>query len=109
MSTSIVASVVGTASGVRDAHTGRALNHAVNEFIRVLGSVPDEPVDAVSLDDAKLIQSLGDSVIERIEGHVEDTRNASQAQALVSAIYEIRRLLEEVNRWKQHYTTARHS
>jgi hypothetical protein len=98
---------VEAASRVRDAHTPRALAHAVGDFIRLIGEVPDESGPGLSADDARLIQSLGDDVIDRIEKHVSESPFPAQAQSLVSAVYEIRRLLEEVDHARQHYAIAR--
>jgi len=93
---------------VRDAQRFRPFKHAVSDFIRVLGAVPDEGGSTISGDGGHILQSLGEDVIDYIEQRVTDTRHASDAQALVSSVYEIRRLLEEVNRFRQHYATARH-
>jgi hypothetical protein len=103
MSAHLVVDAVEAATRARDARTSRAFAHAVAEFIRVLSLVPDEPAQSLSADDARTIQSLGDDVIERIEKRVE-ADGAPGAQALVSAVYEIRRVLEEIAVWRQHYT-----
>jgi hypothetical protein len=108
MSNSLVASAVEMAGRVRDAAHHRQFRHAVSEFVRVLGTVPDEGADTVSSDDARVLQALGQDVIDYIEEHVPDIASAADAQALVSSVYEIRRLLEEVGRWRRHYAIARH-
>jgi len=108
MSPGIVADAAAAAGLVRDAAHLRAFKHAVNEFVRVLGSVPDEGAGAVSSDGARALQSLGEDVIDYIEERAAGTVSATDAQTLVSSIYEIRRLLEEVSRWRQHYAIARH-
>ncbi len=41
----------------------------------------------------RVMQSLGEDVVNRIEERVDD---------------ESRRLLEEVSRWREHYAIARH-
>jgi hypothetical protein len=104
----ILADAVAAAGRVRDAHRFRPFKHAVSDFIRVLGAVPDEGGSAISGDGGHILQSLGEDVIDCIEQRAADTTHASDAQGLVSSVYEIRRLLEEVNRFRQHYATARH-
>jgi len=103
-----VTDAVETAGRVRDARHFRAFKHAVSDFIRVLGSMPDEGPNRISSDGARLLQSLGEDVIDCIEERVADAAHAADAQVLVGSVYEIRRLLEEVNRFRQHYTIARH-
>lgn len=108
MSARIVADAVAAAGQVRDARHFRQFRHAVSEFIRVLGSVPDEGPGQISSDGAHVLQSLGEDVIDCIEQRAADIAHAADAQLLVGSVYEIRRLLEEVNHWQQHYTIARH-
>ena len=108
MSAAFVADVVTSAGRVRDARHFREFRHALSDFIRLLGSAPDDGPDALTSDGAHILQSLGDDVIDCIEQRIIDTANAADAQKLAGSVYEIRRLLEEVNRWRQHYTIARH-
>jgi hypothetical protein len=108
MSATIVADAVETAGRVRDAQHFRAFRHAVSDFIRVLGSVPDAGPSQISSDGARLLQSLGEDVIDYIEQRAEDTAHAADAQVLVGSVYEIRRLLEGIYRFRQHYAIARH-
>ena len=107
MSAHQILDAVEAASRVRYAHTQRELTHAVSDFIRFIGEVPDESGPRLAADDARLIQSLGDDVINRIEKQVGETVAPAQAQSLVGAVYEIRRLLEEVNYAREHYAIAR--
>ena len=107
MSANPIVDAIDAASLVKDARTPRAFTHAVGEFIRVVGAVPDEYGPTLSAGAARTIQSLGDDVIDRIEERVSSADGSAQAQSLVSAVYEIRRLLEEVNRTRHHYTVAR--
>lgn len=107
MRSSLITEAVGTATRVRGADGTRVLRHAVSEFIRVLGSVPDEPAHSLSNADVHTIQLLGEDVIRVIEERVGDEAQFAEAQSLVSAVYEIRRLLEEANRWHGHYAGTR--
>jgi hypothetical protein len=107
MSTRLIADILEAVARVRAAGSTRALRHGVNDFIRVLGSIPDEPAGTLSADQVHVIQSLGDNVIDRIEARVDTVASSTQTLPLVSAVYEIRRLLEEVRRWHLHYVMAR--
>jgi hypothetical protein len=102
----IVAQAVEAAARVRDAGHARTFRHAVAGFIRVIGSVPDEGVGAISAEGERTLLSLGQDVIERIEERVADAPGGD-ARELVSAVYEIRRLLEEADRFMHHYAIAR--
>ena len=108
MSSSLVADAVEKAGRVHDAGHHRQFRHAVSEFVRVLGTVPDEGANTVSNDEVRVLRTLGDNVIDSIEARVPDIASAADAQALVSSVYEIRRLLEEVHQWRRHYAIARH-
>ena len=108
MTAGIVTDAIDTAGRVRDAGHLRPFRHAVSDFVRVLGAVPDESADTVSNDDVRVLMGLGEDVIDRIETRVADIPSAADAQTLVSAVYEIRRLLEEVSQWRRHYAIARH-
>ena len=107
MSGHLVADVVAAAARVRDADHLKAFRHAVTEFVTVLASVPDERAGSVTAADERLLESLGQDVIDRIEERVADISRAADAQELVSDVYEIRRLLEVAVRWRQHYAIAR--
>jgi hypothetical protein len=108
VSSRLVADAVEKAGRVNDAGHARQFRHAVSEFVRVLGTVPDEEADTVSTDEARVLRTLGENVIDAIEARVPDIASAADAQALVSSVYEIRRLLEEVHDWRRHYAIARH-
>lgn len=108
MSPSLVAAAIDAAGRVRDAEHLRPFKHAVGDFVQLLGAVPDEPAGTVSSDEARVLQSLGQDVIDHIEERIPDIASATDAQMLASSVYEIRRLLEEVTRWRRHYTIARH-
>ena len=109
MTSHAVDHVAQAASVVRDADHVKGFSHAVREVIRVLGEVPDEPAGSMTSDDMRALQLLGPDVIDRIEERVPDIHKAADAQELVSAVYEIRRLLEEASRWRQHYALTTRS
>ena len=104
----LVEQIARAVSDVRDARHISRFKHAVREFLRVLGDVPDNAAGSVKADDVLAMQVLAQDVIDLIEERVADIQKAADAQELVSEVYEIRRLLEEVTHWRQHYAfTAR--
>ena len=109
MTPGVVAAVVEAAGEVRDAGRLRRFKHAVDDFVTVLSTVPDEKAGALSSGHVRTLQQIGEDVIDLIEERVPDVASASDAQELVSDVYEIRRLLEQTTRWRQHYHTERTS
>ncbi len=109
MSTQLIADLTAAAARVFDARTTRALRRAVIGYERVLGGIPDEPANSVSAGQARAIGALTEDVIDLIEARVADTADDRQAQPLATAVYELRRLLEEIGTWRHHYMVARPS
>jgi len=107
VSSTLVALAAQAAARVRDAGSVRTSVHAAAAFIDLLGTVPDEAADALSAGDAVTLQQLAEQVIDSIEARIAGTSRAKDAQTLASDVYEIRRQLEEVNRWRRHYSLKR--
>jgi hypothetical protein len=107
MNADVVNRAVGAAATLRDAHSNHAFEHGLSEFMRALGSVPDAGVHDISAQGIAALQKLSEEVIDAIEAKVESDPASRRTQPLVTKIYEIRRLLEEVHHWRQHYATAR--
>jgi hypothetical protein len=105
----VVSAAVEAAGEVRDAAHLRRFKHAVDDFVSVLSTAPDEKAGALSSRNVRTLQQVGEDVIDLIEERVPDVGSAADAQELVSDVYEIRRLLEETARWRQHYLTERTS
>jgi hypothetical protein len=106
--TGTIAIAVDIITRLRDAQTLHAFERSLSEFTRLLGSVPDAAVSELSSQDLAVLRTLSEEVIERIEERAARgaVRSASQ-QSLISRLYEIRRLLEEIYTWRQHFSTAR--
>jgi hypothetical protein len=102
MTTRIVANAAGAAARVRAAVTLHDFKHAVDDFVRDIAVVPDEPAGSLTADAARTLQVLSDDVIDHIEERVADIESGTDARDLVGSVYEIRRLLEEMVRWRQH-------
>jgi hypothetical protein len=105
-----LANIIDAVSDVRDAVGRHPFEHAVSRFAQVLGCVPDtEPAD-VSVDEIGLLQTFSEEVIECIEVRVaRATVCGPHEQMLISRLYEVRRLLEEIHRWRHHFATRRTS
>jgi hypothetical protein len=108
MTAGIVADAVEAAGRVKRAGPHlRAFKHAVSDFMRVLAAVPDDRATALGGDDGRVLQSLGEDVIACLEDRIAEEGATADARLLASWVYEIRRLLEEVNRFSHHYAIAR--
>ena len=110
MTADAIANIIDAVTHVRDAGAHHSFEHAVNQFAQLLGRVPDtEPAD-VSVEAIGLLQTFSEEVIECIEARVERAAVCGpHEQMLISRLYEIRRLLEEIHRWRHHVATRRSS
>ena len=110
MPADIMFQAVEAAARVHDAHWRRPFEHAAAEFVRLLGSVPDGAAHEVSDAEVGALQTLAEGVIGRIEARIDaDADPAAIQQSLAGTVYEIRRLLEEVDTWRRHYGMGRSS
>lgn len=92
---------------LRDARTIHAFEHALGDFVRLLGGVPDAVVSEVSDEDVAVLRNLSEEVIDHIEAWVgRGTVHGVREQTLISRLYEIRRLLEEIHLWRRHFSSA---
>jgi hypothetical protein len=108
MRAGILPRAVEAAARVRDAQRLRSFEHAASDFARLLGTVPDYAPHDLSDTEVTALHRLAEGVIERIETRLDSQADpAGHQQALASTVYEIGRLLEEVNSWRQHYSGGR--
>jgi len=100
----IPATAMGIAETVFEVKRGRPFETAVTEFVRVLRTVPDGPPGETSTGTIQVLQHLAERVIRRIEERLArgEDRQPLQ-QRLAESVYDIRRALEELDRWQQHY------
>jgi hypothetical protein len=103
---SVVANTLDAAARACQARSERALRRAVDSFVGRLSVVPDAAPGALSRDDTQKIREASEAVIDHIE-LLLDTAPGLPAQPLVSAVYEIRRLLEALAVWERHFPAAR--
>jgi hypothetical protein len=108
MRAGILPQAIEAATRVRDAHRLRAFEHAASDFVRLLGSVSDCAPHELSETEVTALHRLAEGVIERIETRLDSNADPTgHQQALASTVYEIGRLLEEVDTWRQHYSAGR--
>lgn len=108
MQTDLVPQAVGVATRLRKAHQLRAFEHAASEFVRLLGTVPDCSAEELSNTEIMALQRVAEGVIGQIENRlVSGPAPVARQQSLASTVYEISRLLEEVDTWRRHYYMRR--
>jgi hypothetical protein len=77
---------------------------SVRAVIDALALVPDYAPPALSHGDLDTLQTLGERAIAAIELRLarEEAQGSSQVE-LARAVYDLRRELEELDRWRKHY------
>jgi hypothetical protein len=81
----------------------RAFVAAVTRFVQLLATVPDHPSRELSADSVAALSGLAESVISRIESRVSTANDPGAVQVdLIASVYDIRRDLEEIDRWRRH-------
>jgi hypothetical protein len=105
-----IANTIDVLTHVRAAGGRQSFEHAVGQFAQALGRVPDAAPGEISVEEIGVLQTLSEEVIERIEARVERAPvSGPHEQTLISRLYEIRRLLEEIHSWRRHFATRRPS
>jgi len=105
-----IAKAIDVFTHVRDAVSRQSFEHAVSQFEQLLGRVPDAAPADISVEEIGVLQTFSEEVIERIEARVERAAvSGPHEQMLISRLYEIRRLLEEIDSWQRHVATRRPS
>jgi hypothetical protein len=98
-----VAKAVELAQTILTATHSHPFEKALEEFVQVLGSIPDHPASAFADDTITTLNDLAEQVIAQIEERVGRAEDSSPVQQqLVEGIYDIRRVLEDIYRWRQH-------
>jgi hypothetical protein len=107
MSAAVVTRAVALSITIHETTHRRTLEGAVKEFVEVLASVPDYRPPELSVDGADVLKTLGEEVIARIELQLSAKDEPESGQRLLAeAVYDIRRELEELGRWRQHFFPA---
>jgi len=103
MEADVIAKATELAETIRTTKHGHAFEKAVDGFVRVLATVPDFPPAAFSDHAVRSLQDLSEQVIAHIEERVNTKQDsASMQQDIVEAVYEIRRVLEDIDRGRRH-------
>ena len=110
MSADIMSHAVDVAGRLRDTQRRRPFEHAAAEFVQLLSGVPDCAAHEMSDGEVGALQTIAEGVIGRIETRIDsEVDPAADREALAGTVYEIRRLLEEVDMWRRHYDMRRSS
>jgi hypothetical protein len=101
-----IVSAIEAVEVIREAHRDRAMAHAVDRFVQLLGALPDYPAAEFVEADLGRVRMLADAAIDRIERAAEGAGSPGTQLALVSAVYAIRKRLEDIDAWWRHATGA---
>lgn len=82
----------------------RALTVAVEQFVDCLKRVPDGTPADLQPSDLDTLRALAEDVIGKIENDLERDDSGGSAQDLAEGVYDIRAALEELDRWRRHYS-----
>ena len=103
MDSDVIARAAGFADAIVTARHAHAFDKAVDRFIDLLARVPDSPAGSLSDEAVQTLLASSEQVIARIEQRVADEGSMAEQKRLVRSVYEIRRRLEEIDRWRRHY------
>ena len=93
-----------TMQALSQATSGRNFMKSIVKFIHALECVPDYSDAAFSNQEIVRLQQTAEQTIAAIELRIETGDDNGTVQLeLARAIYELRRELEDVSRWRQHY------
>jgi hypothetical protein len=83
---------------------GRGFRKRAREFVDALARVPDYPAAEFTPLEIEQLSSTAEHVIAAIERRIDEDGDASSArQELAESIYDVRRTLEEIHRWRRHF------
>ena len=89
---------------MREAGGHTAFTAGIREFMKALGDLLDAPQQLL-VEQLREALALGDTAVDLIEERICGDRHS---QKLAGSIYEIRRRLELMERWRQHDAMERH-
>lgn len=100
----LVDQLVEHSNGVAAASRGKAFETSVSKFTETLATVPDYPHAEMSQASFDLINGLAEQVIAHVERRIEESRDdESLKEQMAESVYAIRRVLEELFRWRRHF------
>ena len=104
METDVIASAVELSEAIRGAGRQHSFDKTVAGFVQLLATVPDYPATEFSQDGIGTLKATAEAVIISIEARIEKGEgSATDERHMAEGVYEIRRLLEEIDRWRRHY------
>ena len=107
MESDVLATAANLTETIRNAHRRHHFETAVRDFVRLLATVPDYPAKDFSVDTVGSLKTLSEDVITNIETRISANADpGADQQQLASGVYEIRRLLEEIQHWRRHYLST---
>lgn len=84
--------------------SSRAFRRLTRDFADALARVPDYPAADFSPVEIEQLSSTAEHVIAAIERRIDADEDRDRVkQELAETIYEMRRRLEEISRWRRHY------
>jgi uncharacterized protein YgfB (UPF0149 family) len=98
----VVDALVAHGQTVLTATRGKTLAGGVRQFIETLGLFPDNPAAELSAESFEMVTNLAEQIIAHIERRIE-TEDDKSNQELAESVYDIRRNVEEIYRWRKHY------
>ena len=103
MAREILTRAVEAADRIAAATRAREFESSVQDFVRVLRTVPDSAVVEWSDEASRWLRTMADEVVDQIEEHLDaGDRRAALERRLAAAIYDIRAAVEEADRWYRH-------
>ena len=103
----VIADAQVAAQRVESTGGGRGFDRAVSHFTEHLQMIATQNVSTLALADQDALRTLADLVIDRIEGRLSAHLDRPAIERdLAGAIYRIRQLLEDIDRWQRHYRPA---
>jgi hypothetical protein len=89
---------------IRETTRRSPFERAVDEFRRLLHTIPDHAVGELPPDAMTALSASAEQVIDCIENRISSGADSASTQlALARAVYSIRGSLEGMDRWRRHY------
>jgi len=99
----LLGAISAAAEGLSSA-SGRTFLKLMREFVGALAHVPDFPAAEFTPIEIEQLSATAEQVIEAIERRLENSKDrVATQQELAESVYEIRREMEEITRWRRHY------
>jgi hypothetical protein len=99
----LLGAISAAAEGLSSA-SGRTFLKLMREFVGGLAHVPDFPAAEFTPLEIEQLSATAEQVIEAIERRLENSKDrVATQQELAESVYEIRREMEEITRWRRHY------